>query len=176
MIRSLLIFLFFIFQNINANAFELYKVEANSDFDRVDVWSGTFLDYSGDMWDVSEYYYQENNPFKVSLFFKNMVNGLNISSKLYYDNGYKSALLDVDPLIYLSISSKYSLSKNSDIKLVLDPLISIGGKVTESPCYDSFRRAYHCGTGMAWSDARSGGFLKKYDQDQSIKISYSVSF
>ncbi len=176
MIRSLLIFLFFIFQNISVNAFELYKVEASSEFDRVAVWSGTFLDYSGDTWDVSEYYYQDNDPFKASLFFKTKTNGLNINSKLYYDNGYSSPLFNVDPLIYLSITSKYSLSKNSDLKFVLDPLISIGGKVTESPCYDSFRRSYHCGTGMAWSDAQSGGFLKKYDQDQSISIYYSINF
>ena len=26
----------------------------------------------------------------------------------------------------------------------------IGGAVHEKACYDSYRRAYHCGTGLAW--------------------------
>ena len=52
----------------------------------------------------------------------------------------------------------------------------MGGGVTESACYDDFRRAFHCGTGLAWSDAQSGGFLKKYEQDQSININYSINF
>ena len=98
---------------------------------------------------------------------------LSLTSKIYLDNGYDSALLDVDPLYYFSLSAKYHLGENKKLKVVLDPIIKFGGGVTESPCYDDFSRAFHCGTGMAWSDAQSGGFLKKYDQDQSINISYS---
>lgn len=28
-----------------------------------------------------------------------------------------------------------------------------GGKVLERPCHDGFRRAFHCGTGLPWTDA-----------------------
>ena len=54
--------------------------------------------------------------------------------------------------------------------------IKIGGGVSESACYDDFRRAFHCGTGMVWSDAQSGGFLKKYEQNKSINITFTVGF
>ena len=91
------------------------------------------------------------------------------------DNGYNSTLIDVDPLYYLSLSTKYHLGKIKN-KVIVDPIIKYGGGVTESPCYDDFRRAFHCGTGLAWSDAVSGGFLKQYDQNQSIQISYIVDF
>lgn len=29
----------------------------------------------------------------------------------------------------------------------------LGGKVRERPCHDGFRRAFHCGTGLPWTDA-----------------------
>jgi hypothetical protein len=176
MIKYLFIIFSFLFFNFSSHAIELIKVEANGNFDRVDVWSGKFIDLSGNLWDTSEYYFQENESFNASLFFNHKYKKLSITSKIFLDNGYNSSLIDVDPLYYMSLSAKYHLGENKKLKVVLDPIIKFGGGVTESPCYDDFRRAFHCGTGMSWSDAQSGGFLKKYDQDQSINISYSVSF
>ena len=176
MIKYLLIIFSFLFLNFSSQAIELVKVEANGNFERVDVWSGKFIDLSGNLWDTSEYYSQANESFNASLFFNHNFNKFSLTSKIYLDNGYDSVLLDIDPLYYFSLSAKYHLGENKKLKVVLDPIIKFGGGVTESPCYDDFRRAFHCGTGIAWSDAQSGGFLKKYDQDQSINISYSVSF
>ena len=176
MIKKILICIFLFFLPISVHALELVKVEANGNFERLEVWSGKFTDLSGNLWDVSKYYSQENESFNASLFFNHNFNKFSLTSKIYLDNGYDSALLDVDPLYYFSLSAKYHLGENKKLKVVLDPIIKFGGGVTESPCYDNFRRAFHCGTGIAWSDAQSGGFLKKYDQDQSINISYSVTF
>ena len=176
MIKNILIFIFLLFFPISLHALELVKVEANGNFERVDVWSGKFIDLSGNLWDTSEHYSQENESFNASLFFNHKFNKLSLASKIYLDNGYNSALIDVDPLYYISLSAKYKLGENKKLKVILDPIMKFGGGVTESPCYDDFRRAFHCGTGMAWSDAELGGFLKKYDQDQLINISYSISF
>ena len=176
MIKKILIFIFLFSLPISVHALELVKIEANGNFERLEVWSGKFTDLSGNLWDVSNYYSQENESFNASLFFNHSFNKFSLTSKIYLDNGYDSALLDIDPLYYFSLSAKYHLGENKKLKVVLDPMIKFGGGVTESPCYDDFRRAFHCGTGMSWSDAQSGGFLKKYDQDQSINISYSVSF
>lgn len=176
MIKSILIFIFLFFPHIHVQALELVKVEANENFERLEVWSGKFIDLSGNLWDVSKYYAQTNESLNASLFFNHNFNKLSLTSKIYLDNGYNSALLDIDPLYYFSLSAKYHLGENKKLKVILDPIIKFGGGVTESPCYDDFRRAFHCGTGMAWSDAQSGGFLKKYDQDRLINISYSISF
>ncbi len=176
MIKNILIFAFAFFFHVSVHALELVKVEANENFERVVVWSGKFEDLSGKLWDTSNYYTQENESINASLFFNHNFNKLSLTSKIYFDNGYNSALINVDSLYYMSLSAKYNLGENKKLKVILDPIIKFGGGVTESPCYDDFSRAFHCGTGMAWSDAQSGGFLKKYDQDRLINISYSISF
>ena len=176
MIKNILIFFFIVFFNSSAYAFELVKIEASGDFERVDVWSGKFTDLSGKAWDVSKYYSQENESYNTSFFINHNLNRFKFTSKIFLDSGYNSALIDIDPLYYISLSAKYELGENENIKVVIDPIIKMGGGVTESACYDDFRRAFHCGTGLAWSDAQSGGFLKKYEQDQSININYSINF
>ena len=176
MINKILMFFFVVFFNISAYAFELVKIEASGDFERVDVWSGKFTDLSGKVWDTSKYYSQDNESYNTSFFINHDLNRFKFTTKIFLDSGYDSALIDVDPLYYISLSAKYQLSENEKIKAVIDPIIKMGGGVTESACYDDFRRAFHCGTGLAWSDAQSGGFLKKYEQDQSININYSINF
>ena len=176
MIKNILICFFIVFFNVSAYAFELVKIEASGDFERVDVWSGKFMDLSGKVWDTSEYYSQDNESYNTSIYINHDFSKFRFTSKIFLDSGYDSALIDVDPLYYISLSAKYQLSENEKIKAVIDPIIKMGGGVTESACYDDFKRAFHCGTGMAWSDAQSGGFLKKYEQDQSINISYTLDF
>ena len=176
MINKILIFFFIVFFNVSAYAFELVKIEASGDFERVDVWSGKFMDLSGKVWDTSEYYSQENESYSSSFYISHDFNRFKFTSKIFLDSGYDSALIDVDPLYYISLSAKYQLGENEKIKVVIDPIIKMGGGVTERACYDDFNRAFHCGTGMAWSDVQSGGFLKKYEQDQTININYSINF
>ncbi len=176
MINKILILFLAVFFNVNAYAFELVKIEASGDFERVDVWSGKFTDLSGKVWDTSKYYSQDNESYNTSFFINHDFNRFKFTSKIFLDSGYDSALIDVDPLYYISLSAKYELGENEKIKVVIDPIIKMGGGVTESACYDDFKRAFHCGTGMAWLDAQSGGFLKKYEQDQSINISYTIGF
>ena len=176
MIKNILICFFIVFFNVSAYAFELVKIEASGDFERVDVWSGKFMDLSGKVWDTSEYYSQDNESYNTSIYINHDFSKFRFTSKIFLDSGYDSALIDIDPLYYISLSAKYQLGENENIKVVIDPIIKMGGGVTESACYDDFKRAFHCGTGMAWSDAQSGGFLKKYEQDQSINISYTLDF
>ena len=46
MINKILILFVVVFFNASAYAFELVKVEASGNFERVDVWSGRFVDLS----------------------------------------------------------------------------------------------------------------------------------
>ena len=119
MINKILIFFLLVFFNVTAYAFELVKIEASGDFERVDVWSGKFTDLSGKVWDTSEYYTQENESYNTSFFINHDLNRFKFTSKIFLDSGYDSALIDVDPLYYISLSVQYHLNDSEKIKVVI---------------------------------------------------------
>tara|TARA_B110000858_G_scaffold145619_1_gene165455 strand:- start:94 stop:624 length:531 start_codon:yes stop_codon:yes gene_type:complete len=159
-----------------SQALEIIKVELNNDYNRTTVWTGNFIDYSGHQWDVSNYYDNKIESFHAGIFLSHEINGIDFTSKLYLDNGYDSTLYNVKPLAYISIAADYQYSENKSFKLMLDPIIQYGGSVSESPCFDDFRRAYHCGTGLNWTDAISGNHLRTYDLESFIKIKFKFDF
>ena len=176
MIRFLVLALITLSISSMSYAVEITKIEFQNDYSRTAVWSGNFIDYSGNQWDVSNYYDNKIESFHASIFLSHEINGIDFTSKLYLDNGYDSALYNVKPLAYISIAADYQYSENKSFKLMLDPIIQYGGSVLESACYDDFRRAYHCGTGLNWTDAVSGNNLKTYDLESFIKIKFKLDF
>ena len=176
MIRFLVLALITLSIRSMSYAVEITKRELQNDYSRTAVWSGNFIDYSGKQWDVSNYYDNKIESFHTSIFLSHEINGIDFTSKLYLDNGYDSALYNAKPLAYISIAADYQYSENKSFKLMLDPIIQYGGSVLESACYDDFRRAYHCGTGLNWTDAVSGNHLKTYDLESFIKIKFKLDF
>ena len=176
MIRFLVLALINLSISSMSYAVEIIKIEFQNDYSRTAVWSGNFIDYSGKQWDVSNYYDNKIESFHTSIFLSHEINGIDFTSKLYLDNGYDSALYNAKPLAYISIAADYQYSENKSFKLMLDPIIQYGGSVLESACYDDFRRAYHCGTGLNWTDAVSGNHLKTYDLESFIKIKLKLDF
>ena len=176
MIRFLVLALITLSISSMSYAVEITKIEFQNDYSRTAVWSGNFIDYSGNQWDVSNYYDNKIESFHASIFLSHEINGIDFTSKLYLDNGYDSALYNAKPLAYISIAADYQYSENKSFKLLLDPIIQYGGSVSESACYDDFRRAYHCGTGLNWTDAVSGNHLKTYDLESFIKIKFKLDF
>ena len=176
MIRFLVLALITLSISSMSYAVEITKIEFQNDYSRTAVWSGNFIDYSGNQWDVSNYYDNKIESFHASIFLSHEINGIDFTSKLYLDNGYDSALYNAKPLAYISIAADYQYSENKSFKLMLDPIIQYGGSVSESACYDDFRRAYHCGTGLNWTDAVSGNHLKTYDLESFIKIKFKLDF
>ena len=176
MIRFLVLALITLSISSMSYAVEITKIEFQNDYSRTAVWSGNFIDYSGNQWDVSNYYDNKIESFHASIFLSHEINGIDFTSKLYLDNGYDSTLYNVKPLAYISIAADYQYSENKSFKLMLDPIIQYGGSVSESACYDDFRRAYHCGTGLNWTDAVSGNHLKTYDLESFIKIKFKLDF
>ena len=159
-----------------SQALEIVKFQIYNDYSRTNVWAGKFSDYSGKQWDVSNYYDNEIESFHANLVLNHQFNDIDFSSKLYFDNGYSSTLFHVKPLAYIAFAADYQYSNNKSIKLMLDPVIQYGGAVSESPCYDNFRRAYHCGTGLNWTDAVSGNHLETYNLESFIKIKFKLDF
>ena len=84
MIKNILIFFFVFFFHSSVYSLELVKVEANENFDRIDIWSGKFIDLSGNLWDTSEYYSQENESFNTSLFLYHEFNKFSFTSKYFW--------------------------------------------------------------------------------------------
>ncbi|MGB1464048.1 MAG: hypothetical protein ACPG8C_04620 [Parvibaculales bacterium] len=61
----------------------------------------------------------------------------------------------------LGFGAAISLAPQTMLSLRLDNALRMGGDIREQPCYDGFRRQYHCGTGLAWLDYRNIDSLRR---------------
>jgi len=71
-----------------------------------------------------------------------------------FDAGYEAKLYQAAPLLSIGFGAAITLAPQSMLSLRIDNALRLGGTISEQPCYDGFRRQYHCGTGMAWVDYR----------------------
>jgi hypothetical protein len=56
-------------------------------------------------------------------------------------------------------------------------LTACGGKVSERACYDLYRRAFHCGTGLAWTDYQGSSLSRRdYENVPRLKLRYLYRF
>ena len=119
----------------------------------LDVWSGRFDDYSGTSWDVSSYYKPMNTVFYISGSFTVLSKKWALSPTFYADSGYRSSLLNAEPMLNLGMTLSFNLTSRTAISFSDNAVYSHFGEVSEKPCYDSFDRSYHCGTGLSWLDS-----------------------
>ena len=78
-----------------------------------------------------------------------------------------SSALKIELPTNFGLSEILNLSENLVFNMSFK--YSMDGGVTELPCYDDFRREYHCGTGLAWVDSQ--GFQKNYETSNSVGFS-----
>ena len=134
-------------------------------------WNGHFNAANGTLYDVSQFY--ENKRLEL-----NLRTGLNIYDSQYvaidlpihYDNGYKADLYNTSRYIGLGLSMRFTDGKKWAGVLHMLNLIQAGGKVDERPCYDSFRRQFHCGTGHAWQDVKNNVNGRQIDPSFSLTL------
>ena len=138
-----------------ANELEVFvtKLDGGSGLQYLDVWSGRFDDYSGTPWDVSSYYKPLNSVFYISGALTIVSKNWAISPTFYADSGYRSLLLNAEPMFNLGMSLSFNLSNKTTITFSDNAIFTQHGTVSEKPCYDSFDRSYHCGTGISWLDS-----------------------
>lgn len=140
--------------DLKTNDFQLVSFSGTSDFNKVQVWSGLFTDYSGRTWDTSHLYRNEREHLnlKASVLQK-ISNRVLWMHGFTFDNGYKSALFEMTPEFGYHPSLIFVPNKSTTLSIHLFGFFRTGGVSGERPCVDGFDREFHCGTGLPWSDS-----------------------
>ncbi len=172
---QLVIYILISFYPFNSSSIEFSLIEFNAvyDYQRIEPWSGVFKDYTGKEWNLEEFYKNDQLSFTIKPEFLLTYNSNNFTEfSVYADNGFKSDLFIVQPKIIFDQTSYFKITENSF--LGINTIFDLFGGVIESPCYDDFRREYHCGTGLAWSD--SYPYHKKENNYSHVGISWNYIF
>ena len=99
-----------------------------------------------------------------------LVNGkdLKISVSVHYDNGFKSDLYEAKRYLGTGLSLYYRQSKDVFLTFEAHDILQINNGIKERPCFDAFRREFHCGTGSPWVDVKNN--LNQSDIPRKIKL------
>ena len=142
-------------------------------FVRGEIWSGMFSSYDGRARDASRFFKPKSEQFylntKLGLASAQGASWLNI----YFDNGYVSDLLIVKPIVSLGFGSIFKQG-NHAFSFNMNHILSFEGWTEERPCYDQFKRKFHCGTGLAWTESKS--YHLNHDLKPTLQLKYSIKF
>lgn len=120
------------------------------------VWSGRFSALNGDQYDVAHFYLSKRLQFNMRTAFTiSETSRLRLTVPLHYDHGYDATLYEATPYLGLGFIGQWAASDNLQLGLHVHDGLQSGGKITERPCHDGFSRAFHCGTGLPWTDAQA---------------------
>ena len=138
---------------LHAVAWEILSLTAASEHQGSDVWSGKFTGLNGRTYDASSFYRANNQPFSAKTVLTRRQNrSVTWLLPIAADAGYQARLYQARPLLSLGGGAAVRLARHSMVSFRVDNLLQFGGHVSEQPCYDSYRRQFHCGTGAAWLD------------------------
>lgn len=162
----------------SGNIWRLLSLQAESRHTGSKVWQGKFTGLNGQLYDVSGFYQTNKPTFSArAIFTKTGGKQINWLLPIAMDGGYQARLYQAEPLLSLGFGAAIALAPKTMISLRVDNVLLVGGKISEQPCYDGFRRQYHCGTGLAWTDYR------RYDEDRrsafalpAVQIKYVKRF
>lgn len=119
-------------------------------------WTGHFTALNGKQYQLSQFYKNRRNlaiNLKAGIeIFRNA--NLKISLPVHFDNGYKADLYEAERFLGFGVSVYYAPRKNLFLSFNMVDIVQFGGQTKERPCYDDFRREFHCGTGYAWTDMK----------------------
>lgn len=146
-------------------------VEAQSKFNRGAIWSGLFTSYDGHLRDASEFYKPKILSFYTKAKIGRTIGNHFVWVNLYHDNGYEASLIDVKPLNAFGFGALYSKERLSII-LNVEGAIRIGGQTIERPCFDQFKRRFHCGTGYIWEDSINHHLQHPIAKTGALKLVY----
>ena len=105
-------------------------------------------DSTSTRYSMSKFYSLNNDHMKLI----GHMNGFNKGEifSIGYDSGTSTQKLSINSALYAGYTKTLSFSKSSITSLSIGSWF--GGKIGESPCIDSYGRAYSCQTLTAWSD------------------------
>ena len=139
------------------------------------VWEGRFRAIDGTPYDKHAFYISSRPQFNaklgVTLYHSSK---LRLTLPLHHDNGYAAALYDAEPFLGGGLIGQWHYRENLTLGFALHDVLQLGGKLRERPCYDGFRRAFHCGTGRPWTDA--GPYMQRDNTPAFLKLSLDWRF
>jgi|GEM_PF-1245404 len=127
-------------------------------------------DPSYKIYDVRDFYKPKSNRVK-------FIGNIGINSlpgtilSLGYDNGIKSQKFTLSKNFFVGAAKTFELIEKNYITISAGKWFG-GGKVTETPCRDSYDREYWCQNLTAWSDYNPN-YPKNYSY---IDIKYTLKF
>jgi len=101
-------------------------------------------------YDLSRFYRPNAPRLRLKMRYAGRPSGEVISFGL--DTGYAARKITVRPALFLGYARAFEVRKNFYLTAGLSG--TIGGRVSEKACYDSYDRAYYCPTLTAWRDRR----------------------
>ncbi len=124
------------------------------------VWNGHFAALNGDIYDMRDFYRSKRPEINARIgVLAHESARLKVHLPIHFDNGYQADLYEAQPYLGLGVITQWAATDTLVLGFHLHDALQIGGKVRETPCHDSFRRDFHCGTGLPWTDATP--FLKR---------------
>ena len=141
------------FKMAQAGDISLVSLHGASQHNGSKVWSGKFRAPNGLDYNAGDFYKSRKPEFSATGIF--MLNGDKRVSWLLpvsLDAGYDAQLYQAQPLASIGMGAAITLSRHSVLSMRIDNVLVAGGDVSERPCYDGYRRRYHCGSGLAWTD------------------------
>ncbi|MBT7642844.1 MAG: hypothetical protein HN715_07640 [Rhodobiaceae bacterium] len=136
-----------------AQDWQLLQLSARSQHQGSKVWSGRFHGLNGTVYNATEFYQPTRPQFSASgLLALPRSRGLTWLVPISVDAGYSAKLYQARPLASLGFGAAVRLGPHSLVSFRVDNILVAGGKVSEQPCFDSFRRRFHCGSGLAWTE------------------------
>ncbi|MGB0315508.1 MAG: hypothetical protein ACPGC7_08265, partial [Parvibaculales bacterium] len=132
---------------------QLLSLKAESRHAASKVWNGSFTGLNGHHYDVSDFYQSKQPNFSLRAIFKKTTNRPRSNRPVTWllpiaiDAGYEAKLYQAAPLLSIGFGAAITLAPQSMLSMRIDNAVRLGGTISEQPCYDGFRRQYHCGTG-----------------------------
>lgn len=141
---------------------QLVSLTAVSQHAASKVWSGRFRGVNGRDYNASAFYKSTKPQLSATgLLMINPQDRFSWLLPISIDAGYHAELYQADPLASIGFGTAVSLDAHSVLTLRVDNLLVSGGKISERPCFDSYRRRYHCGSGLAWTDFEKTDFDRR---------------
>lgn len=117
------------------------------------AWRGGFVGLNGRGYDTRRFFEPKNQLFSASTTFAIAPrNTLSVLVPVQIDAGYNAVLYKATPSASFGAGASWQINAHNLVSLIWYDALNLGGGVRERPCYDRFRRQYHCGTGQAWVD------------------------
>jgi len=139
-----------------ARDWHLLHFQAQSQHQGSKVWDGRFFGLNGEAYNASEFYQSTRPQFSASgllaLPSQGAPNKVTWLLPVSVDAGYSADLYQARPHLSLGFGAAIRLGRQTMASLRVDNMLVVGGQVSEQPCFDGFRRRYHCGSGLAWTE------------------------